>query len=400
MTEIAETSRAMSKPQESQRKYLRFSLSERVEHWTFMASFTTLAITGLIQKYAQNPLSQGIIGILGGVENARLIHHVAATVMMIVAVYHLAAAGYRVYVRRRRFAILPDLQDIRNAIHALRYYFGRVKHPPQQGRYTFEEKVEYWAVVWGTLIMAVTGFMMWNPIATTHWLPGEFIPAAKAAHGAEAVLAVLAILLWHMYYVVVKFFNRSMFTGYLTEEEMLAEHPLELADLKAGIAPPPVTPGEVARRKKVYFPVSGVVSALLLVGIVYFVAFEKTAIETIPPAEDVEVFFPFTPTPLPTPPPSPTPPPASALTWEAGIAPLLAGKCVACHNSTSKLGGLDLTSYQAAQLGAAGGPIWQPGEPDASQIVIIQSQGGHPGQLSADELKLIRSWIENGAAEK
>jgi len=55
------------------------------------------------------------------------------------------------------------------------------------GRFTFEEKAEYWALVWGTVIMALTGFMMWNPIATAKFLPGEVYPAAKAAHGAEAV---------------------------------------------------------------------------------------------------------------------------------------------------------------------------------------------------------------------
>lgn len=400
MSDTLPTTTAESEQQESQRKYLRFNVSERIEHWTFMASFTTLAITGLIQKYAQNPLSRGIVGVLGGIENARWIHHTAATIMMVVAVYHLAAAGYRVYVRRRRFAILPNVHDIRNAIHALGYYLGKQKNPPQQGRYTFEEKVEYWAVVWGTVIMAVTGFMMWNPIATTHWLPGEFVPAAKAAHGAEAVLAVLAILLWHMYHVVVKHFNRSMFNGYITEEEMLEEHPLELADLKAGIAHPAVTPEDVARRKKVYLPASGIVSALLLVGIIYFVTFEKTAIETIPPAENIEVFVPFTPTPLPTPPPTPTAPPVADLTWEAGIAPLLASKCVACHNSTTKLGGLDLTSYQAAAIGSAAGPVWLAGEPDASRIVIVQIAGDHPGQLTPDELERIKSWIEAGAPEK
>ena len=65
--------------------------------------------------------------------------------------------------------------------------------------------------------MALTGFMMWNPLATIKVLPGEFIPAAKTAHGAEAVLAVLAIIVWHMYGVHVKRFNKSMWTGKLTE---------------------------------------------------------------------------------------------------------------------------------------------------------------------------------------
>ena len=87
--------------------------------------------------------------------------------------------------------------------------------PPQEARYTFGEKVEYWSVVWGTVIMAVTGFMMWNPISTLRFLPGEAIPAAKAAHGGEAVLAVLAIIIWHFYHVHIKTFNKSMFTGKL-----------------------------------------------------------------------------------------------------------------------------------------------------------------------------------------
>ncbi len=84
--------------------------------------------------------------------------------------------------------------------------------------------------------MIITGFMMWNPIATARFLPGDFIPAAKAAHGGEALLAVLAIIVWHMYGVHIKHFNKSMFTGKISEEEMLDEHPLELADIKAGIA--------------------------------------------------------------------------------------------------------------------------------------------------------------------
>lgn len=364
-----------------------------------MASFTTLAVTGLVQKFAQNPLSRGIVLGLGGVENVRSIHHVAATVMMIVAVYHILAVGYRVYVKRRRFSILPGPMDFRNAFEAVKYYLGLKQSPPQQGRYTFEEKVEYWAVVWGTVIMVVTGFMMWNPIATTRILPGEFIPAAKAAHGAEAVLAVLAILLWHMYHVVVKHFNRSMFNGHLTEEEMLEEHPLELADIKAGLQPPRVAPEEIVKRRRKYLPVSAVISLVLTLGIIYFVTFEETALATIPPAERAEVFVPLTPTPLPTPLPSPTPAEVAELTWEGGVGANFAGKCVACHNSTSLLGGLDLSDYQAAMTGGESGPVILPGDAENSPIIAIQEAGGHPGQLTDEELDAVRQWIEAGAQE-
>ena len=102
-------------------------------------------------------------------------------------------------------------------MQALLYNIGFAKTYPQMGRYTFEEKMEYWAFVWGAAVMGMTGFLMWNPITATQYLPGEFVPAAKAAHGGEAVLAVLAIIIWHMYGVHIKRFNKAMFTGMQTE---------------------------------------------------------------------------------------------------------------------------------------------------------------------------------------
>jgi formate dehydrogenase gamma subunit len=379
--------------------YLRFTVSERVEHWVFITSFIILGLTGLAQKYSSYPLSSLVVVSVRGIENLRLIHHVAAVVMMLAAIYHIGALGYRIYVNRARLTMLPVISDVINAYHALLYYIGRRKDPPQQGRYTFEEKIEYWAVVWGTVVMAVTGFMMWNPIATSKIFPGQFIPAAKVAHGLEAVLAILAILIWHMYQVFIRHFNKSMFIGKISEEDMLHDHPIELADIKAGTAKPPVTPEGATKRKRLYLPVYTVIAAVLLVGVYFFVAYEETAIATVPPAEEVEVFVPFTPTPLPTPPPSATSPPVTALTWDGGIGGLIESKCVACHNSSSKLGGLDLSNYQAALLGGNSGPGVISGDPDNSMIIIVQSTGGHPGQFTDEELAQTSEWIKNGAPE-
>jgi hypothetical protein len=279
------------------------------------------------------------------------------------------------------------------------YYIGRRKDSPQQGRFTFEEKIEYWAVVWGTIVMAITGFMLWNPIATTQILPGQFIPAAKVVHGLEALLAVLSILIWHFYQVFIRHFNRSMYIGKMTEDEMLHEHPVELADIKAGIAKRPVTTEGVTKRRRVYLPVYTVIAAVMLVGVYFFVAYEQTAIATIPPVEEIEVFVPLTPTPLPTAPPSPTPPPVTALTWDGGIGALLESKCVACHNPSSKLGGLDLSDYQKALLGGNSGPAVIQGDPESSTILIIQSAGDHPGQFTDEELNQVSEWIASGAPE-
>jgi len=192
-------------------KYLRFTIPERTEHWLFVITFATLAMTGLVQRFASLEIAQGIVMLLGGIETVRVIHRVAATMMMFETIYHIGIVGYKVYVRRSPMNMLPGLNDIRVAWKALLHNLGFVKEKVQQGRYTFEEKAEYWAVVWGTVVMAITGFAMWNPIATTRYLPGQLIPAAKAAHSAEAVLAVLAIIVWHFYHVHLRRFNTSMF---------------------------------------------------------------------------------------------------------------------------------------------------------------------------------------------
>jgi formate dehydrogenase gamma subunit len=386
-------------------KVLRFPLVYRIEHWLQMLAFTTLAITGLAQKFSAVALSKGVIGLLGGIETTRLIHRTAAIILMIEVVYHLGAIFYRVYVRRYRLSMLPTVEDAKDALQALLYNFGLAKNRPQEGRYTFDEKVEYWAFVWGTVVMIITGFMMWNPLATTRFLPGEFIPAAKTAHGGEATLAVLAIILWHLYNVLVRTRNKSMFTGYLSEHEMLEEHPVELADIKAGLSETRVPEKVIAQRKRVFWPVYGIAGAVLLVGIYTFVTFEQTAVATRPPAETVVVFAPLTPTPLPTLAPTATPQPTQAgataapATWEGGIGGMFE-RCAGCHGAGSQSGGLNLSSYQSATAGGASGPGIVPGNPDASGIIIKQSAGNHFAQFSDQELVVIRQWIQDGAVEK
>jgi formate dehydrogenase gamma subunit len=387
-------------PVKTSKGYQRFEVASRIEHWVFMLSFTTLAITGLVQKFAQNPISEGIVQLLGGIETTRTIHHIAATLTLLSVIYHIGALGYKLYVRRDRSTMLPGLIDVKNAFQSLKYNFGFSKAPPQQGRYGYEEKMEYWAVVWGTIVMAITGFMMWNPIATTRFLPGEAIPAAKAAHGWEAVLAVAAIILWHFYNVLVRTFNKSMFNGRLNEHQMIEEHPLELADIKAGLAETPTTAEGRKRRLRIFIPTYTVIAIALLVGVYFFVAYEQTAIAYEPPPETAEIFVPLTPTPLPTPVPTSTPIPGGLTSWEGGVKDLFQTRCVICHNPAGKIGGLDLSTYQSALAGGNLGPGIIPGDPENSQVIIMQAAGGHPGQLSDEELAQLKEWIANGAPER
>lgn len=382
-------------------EFLRFRIADRIEHWVFITSFLILGLTGLVQRYATVPFSQFLIRALGGIETTRQIHHIAAVVMMLSVIYHIGAIIYKMYVRRVRPTMLPGSYDFIAAWETVKYFIGKRRHPAQQGRYTFEEKVEYWAVVWGTFIMGLTGFMMWNPILVTKILPGEAIPAAKFAHSMEAVLAVLSILIWHFYHIFVKTLNKSMFTGKLSQEQMIEEHPLELADIKAGIAIRPTDPVEKAKRRKIFFPAYSVTAAVMLVGVYFFVNYEETAITTVPPApETVEVFVPLTATPLPTPLPTSTPMAAAeSLTWSGAIGPLFQQRCTGCHGTVGKLGGLDLSNYANALVGGDSGVVILPGDPENSLLIQIQTAGGHPGQLSPQEIELVSGWISNGAPE-
>ena len=400
------------------RTYVRFPLARRLEHLVMMLSFIALGLTGLPQKFPSAPLSIAFVNILGGVETLRTIHHTAAIVLMFGTAWHILVFGYMSYVRRTRLSMLPSLQDVKDAWQALMYNIGRAKTYPQMGRYTFEEKMEYWAFVWGTIIMGVTGFMMWNPVTTIRFLPGEVIPAAKAAHGGEALLAVLAIIIWHMYGVHIRRFNKSMWTGRITEEEMLHEHPLELADIKAGIAERPADPATLRKRERVYIPIALVLTLFMLGGIYGFVNAEQTALTTTErQVPTIEVFVPQTPTPAPTltatSPATETPlatqtqpgtgstpsTPATSLTWDADIGPLLQAKCGTCHGAAATAG-LNLTTYADALKGGVSGPAIIPGDSAKSLLVIKQLAGGHPGQLTPEEIAQVVEWIEAGAPEK
>lgn len=378
--------------------YLRFGLARRIEHFLLILSFSTLGLTGLIQKYALNDISLWLVKVLGGIESVRIIHRVAATVFVLEGIYHLILLGYILYVQRKQATMIPGIKDATDAFQIFIYNLGLSKKYPKMPRYNFSEKVEYLAMVWGFVLMGLTGFMLWNPILTAKLLPGEFIPAAKAAHGAEAVLAVLAILLWHFYNVHIKHWNWSMFKGHMTKHEMEEEHGQELEEIESGkvFVPPPAP--VYKKRMAIFAPVSAVLSVALIAGLIYFITFEESAITTVPPVyADVEVFVPQTATPMPTQVPTPTPNPALANTWDGGINAIFEQQCGLCHGNN---GGLAIETYAGVIQGGDSGPMVIPGSPETSSVLTVgDPANGHPGQFTAEQLEKIRVWILNGAVK-
>jgi formate dehydrogenase subunit gamma len=214
------------------RYVIRFTWEQRIQHWILLLSFTTLGVTGLAQTFYATAVGNFILLALGGIDSARQIHHVAAFIFGTSAIYHFAISIYETFVYRRISRIWPDWSDFTNLIDMLKLNLGLTDRHPKFDRFTFEEKAEYWALIWGTIIMGATGLMQWFPLQVTSILPGWAIPVARAFHRWEAILAVLAILTWHFYHTLVKTRNFSIFSGMMTIAQMEEEHPIELAYLE------------------------------------------------------------------------------------------------------------------------------------------------------------------------
>lgn len=406
---------AQAKADIARGRYMRFDVLQRIEHLVLLISFSLLGITGLAQKFASNSIAETTLRLFGGIEGARTVHHVSAITMGLLAAYHVVAVGYRVFVLRARMTMLPGLGDLIELWNDVKYNLGLTKTPAKSGRYNYSEKMEYWAMIWGTIVMGITGFMMWNPIATAKLVPGEWIPAAKVAHGGEAILAVSAIVIWHFYSVHIKTFNRSMFTGYLDEHQMAHEHGRELEGIVHGLASRKIDPPVLRRRQIIYFPISAVLLIVMVFAVIRFFTFETTAITTLPPAEQVAVLVTATPLPTPTraPTPVPTATPTSAPTSMPIAAPTLAPvtgsasfadvqailktKCGACHGD-SAMGGLNLNTYATLIKGGASGPAVVPQNTEGS-LLVTKTIGGHPGQFTPEELATIQAWIAASATE-
>ncbi len=133
------------------------------------------------------------------------------------------------------------LQDLKDMRQIFRYNLGLSRSRPKFDRFNYIEKAEYWALIWGTLVMTLTGFALWFETETIGWFSKLFLDVCETIHYFEAWLAFLAIVVWHFYYVIfnpdVYPMNFTWLTGKVTEEEMEHEHPAELERIKAAENP-------------------------------------------------------------------------------------------------------------------------------------------------------------------
>lgn len=234
-------------------EYLRFTLNERIQHWVLAASFSTLALTGFALR--RGWVLPGLSAEWQEPVRATA-HRAAAAVFIGLALYHV---GYLALTRRGRGqagAILPRIGSIagaaccigacmrmgpprpgdwRELVATVKYNLGLTVERPRYGRYTYWERLEYWGVVWGGFVMAATGLALWLMVPYLNRFPYWSLELWRTVHLYEATLAVLFIVVSHLYFVVVNPdvfpLNRAMTRGTLTAAEMEREHAQELEGL-------------------------------------------------------------------------------------------------------------------------------------------------------------------------
>ena len=214
----------------------RMNRNQRIQHFLLLTSFIALVISGFALAYPDSWFG----AISGGEQVRRLIHRAAAVVMLGLGLYHVV---YMIGTREGRRGLRDfwfTFKDARDVVGVMKYHLGRSKEHPKMGRFTYAEKAEYWALIWGTIVMGVTGLMLWFEVQVTSWfgLPRWWVDVALLIHFYEAILASLAIVIWHLYAVIFDPdaypMNFAWFDGKMSEHQFRHEHEAEWQKSRQG----------------------------------------------------------------------------------------------------------------------------------------------------------------------
>jgi cytochrome b subunit of formate dehydrogenase len=196
------------------RPNVRMLAFERVEHALLAASFVTLAWSGFALKYPDQWWARPSLLRAGDLRS--IVHRAAAAVFMAVALAHAISLAANPRLRRHWKELFPKARDAREALVNFSYNVGLRLAPPSRSAHSYVEKAEYWAVVWGAMVMIATGVMLWGNTLMLALFPKSWLDVATSVHFYEALLATLAIVVWHFYAVIFDPDVYPMDTAWLT----------------------------------------------------------------------------------------------------------------------------------------------------------------------------------------
>lgn len=226
----------------SERYFERLSLSQRIQHITLMVSFILLTVTGLPVRYPDSQASEIVVRAMGGITARGMIHRGAAVILIGICIYHVFFVLFSKRGHDDLMAFMPKKKDAVDLYQQVRYLFGLSKTGPKYDRFNWIEKFEYLAMGWGSVVMIATGAMLWFENQAMLVFPKWMMDIAQVIHSYEALLAFLAIVIWHCYHVhwnPESFpMSRVWLTGLISEEELKTHHPLEYDRILRDEIPP------------------------------------------------------------------------------------------------------------------------------------------------------------------
>ena len=181
---------------------VRLTRSFVFQHLLLLITFITLVITGFALRYPES-LWVRALATFGMHEELRaLVHRIAGVVLILGSLWHVIWIVFFRHGRRFIVDMAPVPRDLSEVKTNIGYHLGLVKTGARFGRFGYIEKAEYWALVWGTALMAITGIVLWFPARSVEWFGTWIVAASQTIHFLEAWLATLAILVWHLFFVV------------------------------------------------------------------------------------------------------------------------------------------------------------------------------------------------------
>ncbi len=217
----------------------RYSIHIVIQHFATFVTFLILAATGLTLHFADLWWAPIVMKLFGGPDIARIIHRIAAALMVLASVYHLfTIIGGTLYkILKKNFDIkrtqVPTLKDVQDIVHDIKYFLGKERHRPKMNKFMYKQKLHYLAILWGTFVLVTAGTTLLFPeTMATIWPDPRFgQDLARLMHADEAIMAITVIVFWHwsnVHLVPGRFpLQWSFLTGRITREHQIEEHFLE-----------------------------------------------------------------------------------------------------------------------------------------------------------------------------